>query len=77
VMVASRSKVSFWPDGSTSPGNYELLFVCTSIRLTSLVLCTFSNWEKQFLHLFKILWESARRSTYSSYTKVPSDWCPS
>jgi hypothetical protein len=22
MMVASRSKVSFWPDGSTSPGNY-------------------------------------------------------
>jgi hypothetical protein len=27
VMVAGRSKVSFWPDGSTSPGNYEWLFV--------------------------------------------------
>jgi hypothetical protein len=23
VMVASRPKVSFWPDGSTSPGNYR------------------------------------------------------
>jgi hypothetical protein len=22
VMVASRPKVSFWPGGSTSPGNY-------------------------------------------------------
>jgi hypothetical protein len=22
VVVASRPKVSFWPDGSTSPGNY-------------------------------------------------------
>jgi hypothetical protein len=22
VMVASRPKVSFWPDGNTSPGNY-------------------------------------------------------
>jgi hypothetical protein len=22
VMVASRPKVSFWPDDSTSPGNY-------------------------------------------------------
>jgi hypothetical protein len=22
VMVASRPKVIFWPDGSTSPGNY-------------------------------------------------------
>jgi hypothetical protein len=28
VMVASRPKASFWPDGSgTSPGNYGWLFV--------------------------------------------------
>jgi hypothetical protein len=27
VMMASRPKVSFWPDGNTSPGNYRWLFV--------------------------------------------------
>jgi hypothetical protein len=27
VMTASRPKVSFWPDGSTSPRNYRWLFV--------------------------------------------------
>jgi hypothetical protein len=27
VMVATRPKVSSWPDGSTSPGNYDWLFV--------------------------------------------------
>jgi hypothetical protein len=27
-MVANNPKVSFWPDGSTSPGNYGWLFVC-------------------------------------------------
>jgi hypothetical protein len=27
VMVASRPKLSFWPDGSTSPGNYGWLSV--------------------------------------------------
>jgi hypothetical protein len=27
VMVASRPKVSLWPEGSTSPGNYGWLFV--------------------------------------------------
>jgi hypothetical protein len=27
VMVASRPKVSLWPDGSISPGNYGWLFV--------------------------------------------------
>jgi hypothetical protein len=26
VMIASRPKVSFWPDGSTSPGNYGYHF---------------------------------------------------
>jgi hypothetical protein len=26
-MVASRAKIIFLPDGSTSPGNYGLLFV--------------------------------------------------
>jgi hypothetical protein len=32
VMVVSRSKVSFWPDGSTSPGNYGWLFVHMQCR---------------------------------------------
>jgi hypothetical protein len=27
VKVASRPKVNFWPDGSTSPGNYGWVFV--------------------------------------------------
>jgi hypothetical protein len=27
VMVTSRPKVSFWPDGRTSPGNYGWLLV--------------------------------------------------
>jgi hypothetical protein len=30
VIVASRPKVSFWPDGSTSPRNYGWLFVIPS-----------------------------------------------
>jgi hypothetical protein len=28
VMVASRPKVSFWPDSSNNPGNYGWIFVC-------------------------------------------------
>jgi hypothetical protein len=27
TMVASRPEVSFWPDGCSSPGDYECLFV--------------------------------------------------
>jgi len=32
--------------------------VFISVRLTSLTSCTFSGWEKWFLYLAKILWES-------------------
>jgi hypothetical protein len=31
-------------------------------------ICTFSDWEKWFLNLFKILWESASRSPFLSLT---------
>jgi hypothetical protein len=36
VMVASRPRVSFWPDGSTSPGNYgsECYFTALDFSLT-------------------------------------------
>jgi hypothetical protein len=48
--------------------------VYTSICITSQTLCMFSNWEKYFLYLFKILWESASRSPFSSFTKLFVDW---
>jgi hypothetical protein len=32
--------------------------VCISVCLISLAPCTFTHWEKWFLHLTKILWES-------------------
>jgi hypothetical protein len=44
--------------------------VCTSICLTSLTLCTFNNWEKQFFHLFRIFCEFASRSPFSSFIKL-------
>jgi hypothetical protein len=43
--------------------------VCIFICLTSLALCTLNNWEKQFFYLHKMLWESASRSPFSSFTK--------
>jgi hypothetical protein len=36
VVVASRSKVSFWPDSSTSPGIYGCLFVSPRNRMDQL-----------------------------------------
>jgi hypothetical protein len=45
VMVASRPKVSFRTDGSTSPGNYGWLFV---IRTKGFTDCDLEN-----VHVFK------------------------
>jgi hypothetical protein len=35
VMVSSRPKVSFWPDGTNSPGNYGWLLVYTLCQATA------------------------------------------
>jgi hypothetical protein len=48
----------------------------TSVCLTSLILCTLSNWENDFFRLFKMLWESANRSPFSSFTSLFLGWCP-
>jgi hypothetical protein len=48
VMVASRPKISFWPDGTTSPPNYGCLPMY-ALRLKYKEVC--SNWlllEKTF-----------------------------
>jgi hypothetical protein len=37
VMVANRPKVSFWPDGSTSPRNYGWIFVGKFVLWRSVV----------------------------------------
>ena len=42
--------------------------VCISVCLISLTTCTFNNREKSFLHLSKILWESATKSPFSNFT---------
>jgi hypothetical protein len=49
VMVASRPKVSFWPDSSTSPRNYGWLFVGI---LSKQYLNAFP-----FVYLFLISWQ--------------------
>jgi hypothetical protein len=35
--VASTARISFWPDGSISPGNDGLLFVCCGLKWLSLL----------------------------------------
>src|SRR5215469_16118303 len=58
--------------GSGSSGST----VCISACLTSLTSCTFNSWEKQFLHLAIILWESATKSPFSSFTIIVLGWYP-
>jgi hypothetical protein len=48
--------------------------VCISICLTPLTLCTFNSWDKQSFDPFKILWESASRSSFSSFNKLILYW---
>jgi hypothetical protein len=38
VMVASRPKVRFWPNGSTSPGNYGWLLVTIWSHLNTKIM---------------------------------------
>jgi hypothetical protein len=42
VMVAGRPKVSFWPDGSTSPGNYGSLIFSNTFQLNFCMHFSFS-----------------------------------
>ena len=41
--------------------------VCISVFLISLNPCTFNSWEKLFIYLAKILWESVTKSPFSSF----------
>ena len=41
--------------------------VCISFCLTPLTPCTLNSWEKCFLHLAKILWQSVTKSPFSSF----------
>jgi hypothetical protein len=50
--------------------------VCTSKGLTVLTLCTFNNWQNYFLHLIKMLWESASGSPLCSFIQLHSGWQP-
>ena len=40
---------------------------CISVCLTSLTSFTFNSWEKWFLHLADILWQSATKSPFLSF----------
>src|SRR5215469_6738458 len=50
--------------------------MCISACLTSLTSGTFNNWEKYFLHLAIILWGSATKSHFSSFTIIVLGWYP-
>ena len=58
--------------GSGTSGSAVCIYVC----LTSITPCTFNSWEKQLLHVAKILWESATKSLFSSFTILVLGWYP-
>jgi hypothetical protein len=47
AMVASRSKVRFWPDGSTSPGNYGCLGVWNLVLHTNVTSVKYHMYHTQ------------------------------
>ena len=48
--------------------------LCISVCLTLLTPCIFSSWEKWLLYLAKILWESATKSPFSSFSILVLGW---
>jgi hypothetical protein len=55
MIMASRPKVSFWPDGSISPGNYGRFFVLSSANKISCVDENYSITFCSFGHLWIIM----------------------
>jgi len=47
---------------------------CVLVFLMSLTICTFSSWEKWFLHLAIILWQCANTSPVSFFTLLVLGW---
>ena len=58
--------------GSGTSGSAVRISAC----LTSLTPCTLNSWQKYFLHLATILWESATKSPFSSFTILHLGWYP-
>ena len=50
--------------------------VCIYVCQISLTPCTRSGWEKLFLHLAKIVWQSVTKSLFSSVTILFLGWQP-
>jgi hypothetical protein len=46
LMVASKAKVNFCPDVSTSPGNYGYIFVCLVLQTLNVGICSTMNYVK-------------------------------
>ena len=50
--------------------------VCISACPTSLAPCTLNSWGNYFHHLPTLLWESANKSPFSSFTILHLGWYP-
>jgi hypothetical protein len=55
VMMASMPKVSFWPDGITSLGNYGWLLVWFKKGWTGLIMSGCSDYESRGKRLILVI----------------------
>ena len=79
-LIKTWKTMSFYPFNSFSTSKIldsgiSGSAMCISLCLPSLTSCTSNSWDKCFLHLAKILWESATKlSLLSSRTMLFLDW---
>jgi hypothetical protein len=72
VIVASRNKVNFWPDGITSPGNYGSLFVL--IHLSKQLTSSMEHNSRQTLSPFFGTWRNLTQSKETTYLNKYCVW---
>jgi hypothetical protein len=63
VMVASKHKVSFWPDGSTSSGNYESESYACSIKMWVLTCSVSGGYIAKYRFPEQNKWNWATENT--------------
>jgi hypothetical protein len=89
LLIIGAMTDSFHSSGNSSLFQIEIISLWISVWIIlpplwwillesdhSLTPCIFNSWEKWFRHLAQILWESATRSPFSSFTTLFLGWYP-
>jgi hypothetical protein len=77
VIVTSRPKISFWPDGSASPGNYGWLFVLAQWYYINKYTCwppLWSSGQSSWLKIQRSGFDSRRYQIF--WEVVGLEWDP-